>query len=325
MLQLDCVSAPAEDSSYVEQNVPQVENILLENTKGEESSDNQNIEINMGDHFDSKVMVGAVERCALGENDILIIMIVLAAMQLNLNPNFELNLKNILQKDTLPSTTSFPSANRGGAYPPLTFSNHNKTIEITITVVSVFSEMVIYATKKTVNIANMITEKRDVISNDMNYVKIAQIGNIERITNEKEKSKKEKRKTLTLYLTVNNFIFPYISNFEKSTEKNENSQNLMVIVENYVELIVVGTYSVKLYELTKKISDTLFLPLINEKYVHVLTVQYSYTKFFVYLIAFVFASISLCFNYLFYFIIFYHFLCYHLFLFDIIFLHFFSS
>ena len=184
--------------------------------------------------------------------------------------------------------------------------------------------MVIYATKKTVNIANIITEKNGTICDDKNYVKMAQVGNIERITNEKEKSKKEKRKTLTLYLTVNNFIFPCIS-LGKSNEKNENSQKLMLIVESYVELIVVGTYSVKLYELTKKISDTLFQPLINEKYVHVLTVQYSHTKFFVYLIAFVFASISLCFNYLFYFIMYYHFLCYHLFLFDIIFLHFFSS
>ena len=174
------------------------------------------------------------------ENDVLVIVIIVASMHLNLIPAFNLSPQSIFQRESNPNTTSHTSLNREGAYPSLVFLNSNKSASITISIVPVFGEMVIYAAKKELEIANS-----EIVKTSVNKGGIV------------VKDDKQKKKILTLYLTVSQFITKYNQNKldESSAPKYCNSS------------ITIGTYNVNLEEIIKRISGVLLLPLIEEKYV----------------------------------------------------------
>ena len=174
------------------------------------------------------------------DNDVLVIVIIVASMHLNLIPAFNLNPQSIFQRELNSDTNLCTGGNREGAYPSLLFFNSKKSTSITISIVPIFGEMVIYAAKKELETANN--------ENEVNSVKEAGIA---------VNDIKQKKKILTLYLTVSQFI----------SKCNQNKLVESCVPKHCDSSITIGTYNVKLEEITKRIGSVLLRPLIDEKYV----------------------------------------------------------
>ena len=178
------------------------------------------------------------EKCQLQDNDILVVAIIVASMHLNLSPTFDLSIQSVLQGQIITNTNLSTDVNRGGAYPSLSFLNTKKNASITISIVSVFGEMVVYAAKKVLDISNEEANQRK--------------DNEESIS---ANNNKQKKKILTLYLTVSQYISKSIQN-----KPNEN-----LVTKNCNEIITIGTYDVKFQLLSDRLSRVLLLPLTDEK------------------------------------------------------------
>ena len=178
------------------------------------------------------------EKCQLQDNDILVVAIIVASMHLNLSPTFDLSIQSVLQGQIITNSNLSTDVNRGGAYPSLSFLNTEKNASITISIVSVFGEMVVYAAKKVLDISNEEANQRK--------------DNEESIS---ANNNKQKKKILTLYLTVSQYISKSIQN-----KPNEN-----LVTKNCNEIITIGTYDVKFQLLSDRLSRVLLLPLTDEK------------------------------------------------------------
>ena len=215
---------------------------------------------------------------SMSDNDILILVILITAINLNLTPIFNItpsflftkklenngiieNTEKNSQRNTITSTST---VKKGSDYPSLTFFDSKNNSNITISVIPVFDEMVIYAAKKD------LTE-----NNDKSKVKENNMKN--------GVDTKKKKKILTLYVDVSQFIFPRNDqicdkndhdndindkndkNSYKSdnNDKNKNDNNR----NNDRNDVSIGTYDVRLSNLSKRIDNVLFSPHITEKYV----------------------------------------------------------
>ena len=178
------------------------------------------------------------EKCQLQDNDILVVAIIVASMHLNLSPTFDLSIQSVLQGQIITNTNLSTDVNRGGAYPSLSFLNTKKNASITISIVSVFGEMVVYAAKKVLDISNEEANQRK--------------DNEESIS---ANNNKQKKKILTLYLTVSRYI----------SKSKQNKPNENLVTKNCNEIITIGTYDVKFQLLSDRLSRVLLLPLTDEK------------------------------------------------------------
>ena len=178
------------------------------------------------------------EKCQLQDNDILVVAIIVASMHLNLSPTFDLSIQSVLQGQIITNSNLSTDVNRGGAYPSLSFLNTKKNASITISIVSVFGEMVVYAAKKVLDISNEEANQRK--------------DNEESIS---ANNNKQKKKILTLYLTVSRYI----------SKSKQNKPNENLVTKNCNEIITIGTYDVKFQLLSDRLSRVLLLPLTDEK------------------------------------------------------------
>ena len=163
---------------------------MKENKEGKESEDS----------------VFNIESLTVGE--VMMIAIIVAAIQSNLIPTFQVDYMSIKHQDNAVTVTSTSTSSSEASsehsseskitYPSLTFTNKEKTFEITFSLVPIFEEMVIYAMKKI-----LINEK---IILSTSHIQITTRGNDD--NNDDNNIQKTKKKNIqTLYIDPNNFIF----------------------------------------------------------------------------------------------------------------------
>lgn len=227
--------------------------------------------------FDPKSLTGG---------DILMVAIIVAAVQSNLIPTFEIELESIQHMEKFSATSSASlnsSASSKKVFPSLTFIDSRNFLCITFSMVSVFGEFVIYATKKSLN-----SEKEKKVQ----ALTIVQQSAVQVVGD------KKKKRIQTLFLDPNDFIFANTpnENINRNISKNisidiETNNKDISTVHNYntfnsncddinnsrthqnkkskrnngMKSCTVGTYVVKLYELTLRMSSTLIDPLLFEE------------------------------------------------------------
>jgi hypothetical protein len=256
---------------------------------------------------DRKDSVFNIKSLTVGE--VMMIAIIVAAIQSNLIPTFQIDYMSIKHQDnsvtikSSSSTTTFssePSSERSSVskitYPSLTFTNKEKTFQITFSMVPIFEEMVIYAMKK------ILIDAKNILSTTNTQMTTSGVSD-----NDNNIQKTKKKKIQTLYVNPNDFIFnnsdmvqqcseecsdseehsedyeeEYIrqfhsgslncmSNKNNKNEKNERDKKGMKKILNKNKLnnclnsVIIGQYKTKFHELTLRIEKTLLDPLLFEK------------------------------------------------------------
>ena len=157
------------------------------------------------DHSNSGIAVDYLKKAGGGMSDfdpksllvgdIVMIALIAAAMQFNLIPTFEIDLKAVTQQEIIHAISTTSRANVSGqpehltkkVYPNLSFTDSRKEFSITFSVVTIFEEMVIYAAKSLINSTKMISASKS--------------------DSEHSLPAKKKNMISTLYLNPSDFIF----------------------------------------------------------------------------------------------------------------------
>lgn len=231
--------------------------------------------------------------------DIVMIALIAAAMQFNLIPTFEIDLKAVTQQEIVHaiSTTGQPERLTKKVYPTLSFTDSRKELSVTFSVVTIFEEMVIYAAKSLLNTTKTIStlksdskqslpiKKKNMIStlylNPSDFIfsslvdeKENKVGGFHsgnelyEMTNDdflRDERFMQDRKIEYMDVTNDSGIFFEMnSNTPTSmSQKTQKSNNRSI--KNGLSKELIGCFAVHFYELTSRISTTLLRPLLFEK------------------------------------------------------------
>jgi hypothetical protein len=192
--------------------------------ESKESKENNNRKESKEDK-ESKDSVFNVESLAVGE--VMMIAIIIAAIQSNLIPAFQVDYMSIKHQDnavtvtsssTSSSSSSEPSLEHSSeskiTYPSLTFTDKENTFQVTFSMVPIFGEMVIYAMKK------ILVNEKNILSTSNIENKTSGDSNDDNDNIQKTK----KKKIQTLYIDPNNFIFKNSDVVKECSEEPSGSE-----------------------------------------------------------------------------------------------------
>ena len=231
--------------------------------------------------------------------DIVMIALIAAAMQFNLIPTFEIDVKAVTQQEIIHaiSTTGQPERLTKKVYPTLSFTDSRKELSITFSVVTIFEEMVIYAAKSLLNATKTISalksdskrslpiKKKNMIStlylNPSDFIfsslvdkKENKVGGFHsgnesyEMTNDdflRDERFMQDRKIEYIDVTNDNGISFEMKNNTPTSMSQKMQKPNNRSVKNGLSKELIGCFAVHFYELTSRISTTLLRPLLFEK------------------------------------------------------------
>ena len=283
------------------------------------------------DHSNSNIAVDYPKKAGGGMSDfdpksllagdVVMIALIAAAMQFNLIPTFEIDLKTVTQQEIIHAISTTSRGNSSGqpehmtkkVYPTLSFTDSRKEFSITFSVVTIFEELVIYAAKSLMNTPKTISAVKSVSKPSLPVKKKSMISTLylnpgdfifSSVVDEKENITGGFQDDYEVYemtdydflrddkfqynkgieymdVTSNNDSFSAMKNIPIFMPQNTQKSTEKKSIKNGLAKELIGSFDVHFYELTARISTTLLRPLLCEKQVPFFII-YFYSVFYLY-------------------------------------------